>query len=86
MYQGVSNEIAASDVSHLKAAEGWLELGNFLEANNELENIRAAEPHSSPRSRTTVPHIRGSRQVGDEFFRFPAPIAMINKNIPQTRS
>lgn len=27
------------DSFHLKAAEGWLELGNHLEANQELENI-----------------------------------------------
>lgn len=28
-----------SDQFHLKAAQGWLELGNHLEANEELENI-----------------------------------------------
>jgi tetratricopeptide (TPR) repeat protein len=28
-----------ADLLHLQAAEGWLELGNFLEANNELEEI-----------------------------------------------
>lgn len=27
------------DNLQLKAAEGWFELGNFLEANAELENI-----------------------------------------------
>jgi tetratricopeptide (TPR) repeat protein len=30
------------DIFHLKAAEGWLELGNHLEANEELENITAS--------------------------------------------
>jgi len=29
------------DSLHLKAAEGWLELGNHLAANDELENIQA---------------------------------------------
>ena len=28
-----------SDVYHLRAAEGWLDLGNHLEANEELERI-----------------------------------------------
>ena len=28
-----------SDAKHLLAAEGWLELGNHLAANDELENI-----------------------------------------------
>lgn len=28
------------DQYHLDAAEGWLELGNYLEANEELEQIR----------------------------------------------
>jgi hypothetical protein len=27
------------DWSHVEAAEGWLELGNLLEANEELERI-----------------------------------------------
>ena len=27
------------DLRHLQAAQGWLELGNHLEANEELENI-----------------------------------------------
>ncbi len=30
---------SAKDKSHLQAAEGWLELGNHLEANEELEKI-----------------------------------------------
>ena len=30
------------DTHHLSAAEGWLELGNYLEANSELDNITAA--------------------------------------------
>jgi hypothetical protein len=28
------------DDKHLEAAEGWLELGNHLEANEELDNIK----------------------------------------------
>jgi tetratricopeptide (TPR) repeat protein len=31
-----------SDAHHLRAAQGWLELGNHLESNAELENITAA--------------------------------------------
>lgn len=27
------------EAKHLEAAEGWLELGNYLEANQELEKI-----------------------------------------------
>ena len=30
------------DSIHLKAAEGWLELGNWLESNEELEQITPA--------------------------------------------
>jgi len=30
------------DISHFKAAEGWLELGNWQEANEELERITPA--------------------------------------------
>jgi hypothetical protein len=34
------------DEHHLNAAEGWLELGNHLEANEELEKIEAfIRPH-----------------------------------------
>lgn len=32
-------EFNSSDLHHLKFAEGWLGLGNHLEANEELENI-----------------------------------------------
>jgi hypothetical protein len=35
----VAKRIKPPDSVHLKAAEGWLELGNHLEANEELENI-----------------------------------------------
>jgi hypothetical protein len=31
--------LQAIDLNILRAAEGWLELGNHLEANEELENI-----------------------------------------------
>jgi hypothetical protein len=30
------------DIHHLRAAQGWLELGNHLEANEELEKIAPA--------------------------------------------
>ena len=33
------NRLSPPDSIHLTAAEGWLELGNHLEANEELENI-----------------------------------------------
>ena len=33
--------LALDDQRQLEAAEGWLGLGNHLEANAELENIRA---------------------------------------------
>jgi tetratricopeptide (TPR) repeat protein len=36
-------KIKPPDSHHLKAAEGWLELGNHLEANEELENITASD-------------------------------------------
>ena len=41
--QGVHSKMnfEPSDLHHLRAAEGWLELGNHLEANEELENITA---------------------------------------------
>jgi hypothetical protein len=32
-------KLSPPDSHHLKAAEGWLGLGNYLEANDELENI-----------------------------------------------
>ena len=35
------------DQRHLEAAQGWVELGNHLEANAELENI-AAEHRAHP--------------------------------------
>lgn len=31
--------LSASECVQIKAAEGWLDLGNFLEANDELEEI-----------------------------------------------
>ncbi len=33
--------VAPPDSLHLQAAQGWLELGNHIEANEELENIVA---------------------------------------------
>ncbi len=33
------NKLTHPDSFHLQAAQGWLELGNWLEANAELENI-----------------------------------------------
>jgi len=33
------NPLEPPDTLHLQAAQGWLELGNHLEANDELENI-----------------------------------------------
>lgn len=33
------NELEPPDSFHLRAAIGWIELGNCLEANEELENI-----------------------------------------------
>src|SRR5581483_3147774 len=38
----IMNLLAPPDTHHLKAAEGWLELGNHLEAEAELENIAPA--------------------------------------------
>ena len=35
------------DSHHLQAAQGWVELGNPLEANEELENITPAD-HAHP--------------------------------------
>jgi hypothetical protein len=35
------------DTIHLEAAHGWIELGNHLEANEELENT-ATENHAHP--------------------------------------
>jgi hypothetical protein len=32
-------KLGLNDQRHLDAAEGWLELGNYLEANEELERI-----------------------------------------------
>jgi hypothetical protein len=32
-------KLPADNAQHLQRAEGWLELGNFVEANEELENI-----------------------------------------------
>jgi tetratricopeptide (TPR) repeat protein len=34
--------LTTSDKFHIRAAEGWLELGNHIEANEELENITPA--------------------------------------------
>jgi tetratricopeptide (TPR) repeat protein len=35
-------ELQSPDTHHLSAAKGWLELGNHLEANEELDNISPA--------------------------------------------
>ena len=34
--------LKSEDRTHLHAAEGWLELGNLLEANEELDKITPA--------------------------------------------
>ena len=33
------NPLRPVDLHHLRAAEGWLELGNVAEAREELDNI-----------------------------------------------
>lgn len=52
-------ELELHDQRHLDAAQGWLELVNHLEANEELENITAknrAHPAASwPRIRVIAP-------------------------------
>jgi tetratricopeptide (TPR) repeat protein len=47
--------LEAPDTIYLRAAEGWLELGNHVEANEELENITV-----SKRSHPDVLEIRWS--------------------------
>jgi hypothetical protein len=37
----MAKRLEPNDLRYLVAAEGWLELGNHLEANEELENIAA---------------------------------------------
>jgi hypothetical protein len=34
--------LSQADLQHIQAAQGWLELGNYLEANEELDNVTAA--------------------------------------------
>lgn len=54
------NPLSPSDLHHLKAAEAWLELGNHIEANEELENIAAAmRSAASNRSELTAPYRPG---------------------------
>ena len=36
-------ELSIEDGRHLRAAEGWLELGDFVSASDELEEISAQE-------------------------------------------
>ncbi len=47
------NPLTDSDRHHLRAAEGWLELGDHLSANEELEQI---EPQNG--ARVAVLHLR----------------------------
>jgi hypothetical protein len=54
------------DSLHLEAAEGWLELGNHLEANEELENI--------------TPQMRVHPDVL-EMAAFAARVMMVNDSI-----
>src|SRR6185436_16475608 len=39
MRTGEINPLSDSDMHHLRAAQGWVELGNHLEADTELEKI-----------------------------------------------
>jgi len=42
---GPESSFQPSDRHHLQAAEGWLELGNHLEANEEPEKITPQLAH-----------------------------------------
>ena len=42
-------KLGANDQRQLEAAEGWLELGNWSEANEELERITPERPHGQVR-------------------------------------
>ncbi|HZQ20438.1 MAG TPA: hypothetical protein VFA90_17220 [Terriglobales bacterium] len=37
-----TRKLRPPDAHHVKAAQGWLELGNHLEANDELEKVTAS--------------------------------------------
>jgi len=68
-----------SDKFHIRAAEGWLELGNHLEANEELENITAAV-----RSHPEVLSLRFQIYSKAEKWDYAAEIAeAISKMLPE---
>ncbi len=46
------------DQRHLNAAEGWLELGDHLEADEELENLRPKRSEAALRLKREVPLTR----------------------------
>jgi tetratricopeptide (TPR) repeat protein len=57
-------ELNRPDFLHLQAAQGWLELGNPLEAGKELEEI-APECHSHPGVLEVRWHLHAHRKLWD---------------------
>jgi len=56
--------LTESDKFHIRAAQGWLELGNHLEANEELENITPAGALASGGVIPAVRNLFKSRKMG----------------------
>jgi hypothetical protein len=56
--------LSETGLFRLACAEGWLDLGNFLEANNELERDRIIESCSSSRSRNALPEFTKQQANG----------------------
>jgi hypothetical protein len=52
-----------SDSHHLLAAQGWIGLGNYLEANEELEKISTPVSRSSQRFGNPLPNLRQHKKL-----------------------
>jgi hypothetical protein len=66
------NPLEPPDSIHLQAAQGWLDLGNPIEANEELEKIapqNRAQGRTAPRLHQPLP---GVRQAGSRWARVAA--------------
>ena len=71
------NQLEAPDSTHLEAAQGWLDLGNHLEANEELERIEAKN-----RAHPNVLQVRWRKHFNGGFMWCDAQDAMPHLPIP----
>jgi hypothetical protein len=74
-------ELEFNDQRHLEAAEGWIEFGNQIEANEELENI-TPENRSHPAVLEVRWQIYAKAKKGDAALEIASALIQLVPKLP----